>query len=312
MIVGPVVRAIAFGFALVSLSASGANAASEFRDCSACPVMVSIAPGAFVIGAKDGEEEGERLPPARRGWSTPRREVKIAYAFALGKYDVTRAEFAAFVAETGYDVLGRCDMLGIQLRRVLGLDWRRPGFTQTDSDPVTCVSWDDSKAYTAWLAKKTGRPYRLASDAEWEYAARAGTATLRYWGDSVAETCVSANVADASAVHAGSMAHESPYDFECNDGYAYTSPSGAFKPNAFGLYDMMGNMWQWVEDCWNENYKGAPSDGSAMMAGDCSKHSERGGSWASHPRSIRSAYRIPDDHDNRSNDSGFRVALTVP
>jgi formylglycine-generating enzyme required for sulfatase activity len=152
---------------------------------------------------------------------------------------------------------------------------------------VVCVSWDDAKAYVAWLSEKTKKAFRLATEAEWEYAARGGGQGARPWGNDPNRACDYANVADKSfkSKYLTTTIHD------CDDGFIYTAPVGSKKPNAFGLYDMMGNAWEWNEDCWYANYDGAPKDGSAWTAGDCSQRVSRGGSWGSRPRFVRSALR---------------------
>ena len=170
------------------------------------------------------------------------------------------------------------------------------------------MSWEDAWAYTAWLSQETGETYRLLSEAEWEYMARAGTQTERYWGDDSSNQCTYANGYDATA-HA-----EREYDFvepvACSDRYVTTAPVGSFRANAFGLYDVLGNAWEWTEDCWNGDYSGAPADGSARRLGDCSRRVLRGGSWVSRPGNLRSALRDRDPAGNRDINNGFRVART--
>ena len=173
-------------------------------------------------------------------------------------------------------------------------DWRHPPFPQTDRHPVVNVSWNDAKAYVAWLSQTTERQYRLPSEAEWEYAARAGTATARYWGDRTRDACRYANVDDT--------AHG------CEGGYGRTMPVGSFEHNRFGLYDMLGNVWEWTEDCWNGNYDGAPADGSPWLRGNCSRRVMRGGSWGLDPKRIRSANRNYGTTGIWGDIIGFRVA----
>jgi formylglycine-generating enzyme required for sulfatase activity len=155
------------------------------------------------------------------------------------------------------------------------------------------VNWEDAKAYAAWLSTMTGKTYRLLTEAEWEYAARAGTMTAYYWGDDVGK-------GNANCIGCGSRW----------DGQR-ASPVGSFKPNAFGLYDMAGNVWQWVEDCYHDDYSGVPTDGSAWAAGDCSSRMIRGGTWNGNPRLLRSADRIGSAPGNRSAILGFRLGRTL-
>ena len=272
------------------------------RDCDGCPEMVVVPAGSFTMGSPDSE--AGRWP--REG---PRHTVTITRAFAAGRFEVTRGEFAKFVRETGYPAGGGCYYwTGSNVESQPSKDWRTPGFWQTARDPVVCVSWLDAQAYTRWLAAKTGKPYRLLTEAEWEYAARAGAQTSRPWGDDPDEACLYANVADFAA---RTIPGADLWRFHnCDDRNTYTAPAGSYKPNAFGLYDMIGNAWEWVEDCWHEDYKGAPTDGSAWTGGDCSGRVMRGGAWVNMPDFARSALRGWDAAGDRGDFRGFRVART--
>ncbi|MCX7362377.1 MAG: formylglycine-generating enzyme family protein, partial [Alphaproteobacteria bacterium] len=165
------------------LPAGGQQLAGE-KDCATCPALLRVPPGTFVMGAAEGEKEREGVPPPFRGRSVPQHEVAVA-AFRMGRTPVTRDEFAAFVAATKRDLGGACRGLGTdgQFREAPGRDWRNPGFAQTGTHPVVCVSWLDALAYVDWLSGTTGKAYRLPSEAQWEYVARAGTQTARFWGD---------------------------------------------------------------------------------------------------------------------------------
>lgn len=298
-------------------AAQPASRGSSIRDCPECPQMVSIPPGNFTMGAPADEEEQEGLPENSRGRSVPQHRVTISTAFAIGKYEVTRGEFAAFVRDTGYQSGDKCYIFvhDDQEKRwkfdeQSGHSWRDPGFAQTDQHPVVCVSWDDAQAYVAWLSRKTGHTYRLPSEAEWEYAARAGSPSVRFWGDGRDEACLYVNGADLTYANTFNVVKDNV--FQCSDGNVYTSTVGEFKPNSFGLYDVLGNVWQWTEDCWNDNYDGAPSDSAARQTGNCGRRVVRGGSWVNSPRYLRSAYR---DGSNtigyRISLNGFRVARTL-
>ncbi|MDP7344066.1 MAG: SUMF1/EgtB/PvdO family nonheme iron enzyme, partial [Alphaproteobacteria bacterium] len=187
-------------------------------------------------------------------------------------------------------------------------DWRSPGYSQTDEDPVVCISHEDAKDYTAWLSRETGHSYRLPSEAEWEYAARANTRSARYWGASADRACRYENVHDRTSLRVNKFQWTS---HDCEDGYAQTSPVGKFGANAFGLYDMLGNVREWTEDCWNESYAGAPPNTKVWAAGDCSRFVVRGGSWNYNPRVARSAFRDWSGSDYRTDDNGFRVARVL-
>jgi formylglycine-generating enzyme required for sulfatase activity len=185
--------------------------------------------------------------------------------------------------------------------------WRNPGYPQDDAHPVTCISWEDAHAYVMWLSQYTGRTYRLLTEAEWEYAARAGTATTRFWGDDADKSCDYANGADRSTAQRVPGA-DNWYVANCDDRYAYTAPAGSYRPNAFGLHDMLGNVEEWTQDCWIGNYRGAPTDASAVAAGDCSLRVVRGGSWDDAPVGVPAAYRVGSPTIVRVYRRGFRIA----
>ncbi|MBV9562470.1 MAG: SUMF1/EgtB/PvdO family nonheme iron enzyme [Bradyrhizobium sp.] len=242
----------------------------EFKECDKCPEMVVVPAGRYVMGSP--QDELARSPD-----EGPQHSVTIARSFAVGKYHVTVDQFAAFMDETGYKETSGCAV----------------DFVQTGSDPAVCVSWDDARTYVHWLEKKTGKDYRLLSEAEWEYSARAGTTMRYFFGNDDKEMCRYGNAAG-----------------KC-DGYDYTSPVGHFLPNGFGLYDMHGNTWQWVEDCYHDSYVGAPSDGSAWMAANCNVYVLRGGSWYYDRRYLRSAIRIKNSANVRNDNYGFRLGRTL-
>jgi formylglycine-generating enzyme required for sulfatase activity len=242
----------------------------HFRECAKdCPEMVVVSAGEFMMGSpvtEKGRFSNEDDGNGRQ------HKVTIARPFAASKFDVTFADWDACVS------VGGCPQAS-EARMGRG------------SRPVIYVSWSDAQAYVAWLSRMTGKPYRLLTEAEWEYAARAGRQTAYFWGDKVGKS-------DANCCHTENW-------------HGFTSPVGSFKPNAFGLFDMAGNVWQWVQDCYHDNYNGAPANGSAWTAGDCSRRVVRGGSWQSDPEVIRSADRGWDSTDDRRNDLGFRVGRTL-
>lgn len=271
------------------------------RDCPTCPEMVQIPAGSFTMGVSAEEEkrEGSDTPE-----STPQHIVTVPRDFLMGRYAVTVEEFAAFVSATDFKTGDDCVGNGDGTKT-----WRSPGFRQTDRDPVVCLNVADAQAYVDWLSKKTGKTYRLPSEAEWEYAARAGTKTARFWGDDRDSACKFANVADRTlATETKGTATDAGRYVQCSDGFAYTAPVGSFQPNGFGLYDMLGNAWQWTNDCWNENYIGAPLDGSAWEKGDCGRQVMRGGSWDDFPELVRAGQRYHDAVGYRDVYTGFRVS----
>ena len=274
---------------------------SVFRDCqSACPEMVVVPAGAFVSG-----DPPEREPVADVG---PQGPVTIAHPFAIGRYDVTVAEYRAFVEDTGRGEAGNCLTSrdgSSSLVFVPTGTWRNPGFPQTDRDPVVCVVWDDAKAYVGWLSRKTGHAYRLPSESEWEYAARANTKSRYLWGDDEKDVCTHANFADARY----SARFSNGYAAGCDDGYIYTSPVGSFPPNGFGLYDMAGDVSQWLEDC---SGGGIPlDDGSPYLGGACDARLVHGGNWVSPAFTLRPALSHPALTTFRTAFIGFRVARSV-
>ena len=247
---------------------------SVFRDCAECPEMVVVPAGSFRMGSPSGEA-------GRDDDEGPTHRVEISKPFAIGRFEVTRGEYARFVSETGHSSGTACwTYEGGEWEERTGRNWRSPGFAQADSHPAVCVDWKDARSYVAWLSRKTGEAYRLLSESEWEYAARAGTTSSRYWGNASSSACRHANVYDRTGEDELSF----PWSHhDCRDGHGHTSSAGVFDPNGFGLHDMLGNVWEWVADCSNGSYAGAPADGSAWTSGDCSRRVLRGGSWGNGP-----------------------------
>jgi sulfatase modifying factor 1 len=297
--------------------AEAAAAGEAFKDCPVCPSMEKVPAGKFMMGTAAEKDNSSY----RTSDEQPQHSVTFKQPFALGQYPVTRGEFAVFVQETGHDPKGCFMPERTAVVLTQGLNWRNPGFTQTDRDPVVCVSFDDAKRYVKWLSTKTGKSYRLPSESEWEYAARAGTTTARYWSGGDAKACGFANVFDLVSVEAFNFKPEKSDEqeqerasfFKCRDGHVYTAPVGSFPPNAFGLYDMLGNVSQWIADCYAYDYGKAPTDGSVWEDPDnkqnqCPTRILRGGSWISPPFEVRSAYRHGDSPDHRDIFNGIRVA----
>jgi sulfatase modifying factor 1 len=279
------------------------KAGKVVRDCSSCPEMVVIPAGSFAMGSPDSEI-------SRNNDEGPVHQVKLS-TFALGKTEITRSQFSAFVKDSKYVTGVKCvAFAGGKFNEQSGRNWRDIGYLQTATHPASCLSWNDAIAYTKWLSHKTGKQYRLPSEAEWEYAARANTVTSRYWGNDPDAACAYANVADMTAE--AEIPHASSWLLHhCTDGFAYSAPVGSFKANTFGLYDMLGNVLEWTEDSFHETYKGAPIDGSAWQ-GDASRRVLRGGSWNSSPSLVRSARRCVSKPDERFSFAGFRVARGLP
>ena len=272
------------------------RAGRRFRDCEECPEMVVVPAGTYRMGSPASEE-------GREDEEGPVHRVTIAQPLAVGVYEVTRGEYARFVSATGHAMGNACRTFKDgKWKERSGVNWRNPGYEQRAEDPVVCVNWADAQAYVRWLSEQTGQGYRLLSEAEWEYVARAGTTTARYWGESEAGQCRYANGADASSFTGG---------VSCADGHARTAPVGSYEANGFGLYDVLGNVWEWTQDCWNAGYGGAPVDGRAWESGDCSRRVLRGGSWYGTPRGLRAANRYWSTTGDRFDDSGFRLARTL-
>ncbi len=252
---------------------------ARFRDCEKCPEMVVIPAGRFQMGSPEGER-------GRSSDESPMREVSIHSPFSIGRFEVSVAEWEHCVAARA-------------CREVA--DDRRGGGADR---PVANVSWHDARKYTLWLSTVTSEQYRLPSEAEWEYAARAGNSAPRYWDENEV-ACAFGNVYDISAqrVHQFDWPH-----FTCIDATATTAPVGTYLANEFGLHDMLGNVWEWVYDCWNDGYKGAPSDSRPQLTGDCKRRVVRGGSWKSITWATRSAFRGWQGVNDRVDANGFRVA----
>ncbi len=282
----------------------------SFRECDGCPEMVVVPAGSFTMGSRENDAS---LRPEISRDERPQHVVTISKPFAVGRMHVTVDQFATFVRETGYDAGGWCfDASSPHADH----SWRNPGFAQESSHPAVCLSWNNARAYVDWLAKKTGKPYRMLTEAEWEYAARGRTSPGDYprfsFGDDENELCRYGNGADQNAWYSIKGIEGAPVA-PCNDGYTYTSPVGHYEPNAFGLYDMFGNARQWTADCWHENYKGAPDDGSAWTTGSCSVgRVVRGGSWRNGPDALRPTRRGWGSSPNQRYDQiGLRVGRTL-
>jgi formylglycine-generating enzyme required for sulfatase activity/serine/threonine protein kinase len=271
------------------------------RDCPDCPELVEIPAGPpFTMGAP--ETEAGSYPKER-----PQRRVAVARPFLMGRYEITVGQYRVFLEKSGHKAEAPCATFD-RAARAYRIDsyatWAKPDFPTSDNHPVVCVSWNDARAYTAWLSRATGKAYRLPSEAEWEYAARAGNQGAQYWGDDVKAACAHANAADATGRERLLKGWDA---FPCDDGRAFTAPVGTFAPNAFGLHDMLGNVWEWVEDCDNESYDGAPLDQRPWASGDCDKRVMRGGGWISAIRDVRFASRGFNRADRGYYSAGFRV-----
>jgi formylglycine-generating enzyme required for sulfatase activity len=266
-------RTLALTLAALGAVVNSANAedavkqGQSFLDCDGCPVMVIVPAGSFLMGSSPRD-------PVRDPSEEPQRQIVFEQPFAVGKYAVSFAEWDACVADGGCGGYRPEDQ-----------GWGRGGH------PVTNVSWDDAHTYTVWLSHKAGETYRLLTEAEREYVTRAGTTTPYWWGSAISPA----------------RAHYNPRaGAQSGEAKRKTERVSAFPANPWGLHQVSGNVWEWVEDCWNETYDDAPADSSAWMSGDCASHVLRGGSSLSFGKSLRSASRF--HYDNRSWNIGFRIA----
>jgi formylglycine-generating enzyme required for sulfatase activity/predicted Ser/Thr protein kinase len=268
-----------------------------FRDCPTCPLMVVLKPGQFRQGSADDDADAQPF-------EKPAHDVNIAYPLAAGVYEVTVGEYAEFAKDEPRTAEGCMTYDGEWSLRAAA-SWRNAVPGQMSSHPASCVSFKDATDYAAWLSKRTGASYRLPSASEWEYMARAGT-TGAPWHD-VTQACTIANAADLS----GAQRFPGWNAFACSDSYVQSAPVGSFAPNAFGLSDTLGNVFEWVQDCWRDDYVGAPVDGSPAKDGDCTQHEARGGSWFTTPAYVRYAYRNRFESGYHGSSLGFRLVREI-
>lgn len=299
--------------ALLTFGIFGAHAEgggpAVVRDCADCPAMVQLPAGSFRMGAPESESQNRKF-----GWGGPEIEVKIPRPFFMAKTETTRAQWAAFVRATGYKQDGRCRSIWEKrLNDPTVVRWEDPtwpdGSKQADDHPVVCIGFEDAVAYTEWLTDMAGgkRVYSLPSEAEYEYATRAGATGARPWPGPDEDACKYANVGDRAY---NADIPEYP-GFACDDGFAFTSPVGAFPENAFGLTDLLGNAWEWVLDCRAEDLTATPRDGAALVGppADCKRRVMRGAGFTSGDWYVRSTTRGGDPvPGTRLVVLGFRVA----
>lgn len=246
------------------------------RDCADTPALITVPAGRFIMGDSIGSGSA---------YETPVHEVRIP-SFLIGRFETTRAEWAA------------CESAG-------GCSAARD--VEPDSRmPVTGVTWNQAQDYLTWISRRTGHRYRLPSEAEWEYAGRAGSVSQYTWGNSIDDVvCRHANAFDRAGHEANPQWY---WQADCDDGFAKLAPVGRFPPNAWGLFDMLGNVWEWVDDCWHSDYTGAPTDGRSWVEPGCRKRVNRGGGWGNPATSLRLTNRDGDPANARSDGLGFRVA----
>lgn len=270
------------------------TAGQVFRDCATCPLMRVLAPGKFMQGSlADASEQ-------------PAHWVAIPTPIAFAPREVTIGEFEEFAAEVKLPAQG-CNVYDGEWRLRSDVSWDTLDDAHTAQHPVSCVSWDEATAYAAWLSRKTGQAYRLPSASEWEYAAGAGAVSALPLGSDLNSACKQANVADEAAARR----YPGWNVLACDDRYAQSAPVASYAANAFGLHDMIGNVFEWVQDCWYDSYQGAPVNGTAHGEGNCASRELRGGSWFTSPAYLRASYRNQFEHDYRSSSVGFRVAREI-
>jgi formylglycine-generating enzyme required for sulfatase activity len=310
--------------AISSVAQTSLKPGQTFRDCPDCPEMVVIPAGSFTMGSPASELGHGPFSEVQLQLEGSLRVVHIQQ-FAAGKFDITRKQWAEFVSATNRATTGGCRWSGLPRAPDSKIwdphpeaTWKNHGYEQDDTHPVVCVTWQDAKDYVQWLSGKAGADYRLLTEAEWEYAARAGTSTAFPWGPTASHEY--ANYGTDTVAGVGFISGR--------DKWVTTSPVGAFPPNQFGLYDMHGNVLQWVEDCFSESYSGLPTDGSAYSSNvtlkmqtarlswmngksSCSFRICRGGDAWDHPPLIRSASRNWADANFSSAGFGFRVAKNL-
>jgi formylglycine-generating enzyme required for sulfatase activity len=297
--------------------AKGLPSGRVVQDAPDLPILIRIPAGSFLMGTPAAENKREKAPEELVAESTPQRRMTIPKPFLLGKTPVTVGQFDRFAVATNYkiepgaytyepDEKGKWNYKHRDNR-----DWRNPGFPQTDDHPVVCVNHGDALAYLDWLSELTNKPYRLPSEAEWEYAARAGTTAARFWGDGRDEATRYAKVADAALMRVMKREFDPERFFSGDSGYPFTAPVGHFLPNPFGLYDMLGNVWEWMADHWTEKLSNLPKNGTPYATSDSAGCALRGGAWIGDPRIVRAGIRLRSDSGDRNLNVGFRVARTL-
>jgi formylglycine-generating enzyme required for sulfatase activity len=279
---------------VMATAATKLTEGTMFRDCPTCPVMRVLPPATF--------EQGSAVSGI--GFEQPVRAVTISYLLAAGVNETTVGEFAEFAREYPRNRAG-CETYDGEWQARPGVSWSNAAAGQDASLPVTCVSWQDAADYAAWLSLRTGQTYRLPSASEWEYLAGAGSPAPPWTSSS--DACMHANTADASAA----QKYPGWTVFDCSDRFVGAAPVGSFEPNAFGLADTLGNAFEWVQDCWRDDYSGAPTDGSAVTEEGCREREARGGSWFTTPAFVRPAYRNRFEPGFRSNSLGFRLVREI-
>lgn len=292
---------VAFASTLTLIApASAADPLLEEKvDCTDCLQFERIEPAIFTMGS---DVQGDQMGPDE----LPAVEITIAEPFMMAVTQVTRAQFAQFAEATGHRTrLGCWTYTQYGWAQDEAADWRAPGFEQTESDPVVCVSREDALAYIAWASDRDGNSYRLPSEAEWHLASAANLHEP-FWGTRY-DVCNFGNVPDLTSKNKTAKAGE-----PCDDGALYTAPVASYQPNPNGLYDMIGNAWEWTADCWTGSYEGLPADGSPLSDAACQEFALRGHSWTDAPGPVRPQTRYSLSPVARQSMVSFRLAMDVP
>ena len=289
---------VGVGLALLALDLTAVPAASPMAYTVSSPVSMTlrwVPGGEFRMGDLAGVGQKDEQPV---------RSVTVS-GFWMMETEVTVGMFQRFVEESGYDIPGGCGYFFDGWKLDSDLTWASPGFSQSSGHPVTCVSWRDAMAFGHWLSQETGLEFALPNESQWEYAARAGSRSLYAHGNISDLLCQQANGADRRA-----LGDYPDFDVnDCDDGYARTAPVASYPANGWGLYDMTGNVWEWIADCWPADYALVPRDGSAFAGGDCERRGYRGGAYGDVPFYLRVSLRNRGYPDERRDDVGFRMVL---
>lgn len=316
-------KAFLYLFPIGLCAAAPLNAApaagDAFSDCRDCPQMILIPAGSTTLGSSAQERAASGILPVFGDREGPVYRASFARPYAIGRTEVTRAQYRAFVNATR-----RPDPTGCGVHEAKGdtwgpqpgYSWHNPGFAQEESHPAVCISYDDATAYVAWLSARTGKAYRLPSDAEWEYAARAGTTTAWYWGDAPEQGCAVANLLSAGTATALKWPKSLADRMICANARSFTVPVASYPANPFGLFDMAGNAFEWAADCNSKDNSDGHADGSARTAKDagvaCDRHYLKGGAFHTPFWLTRSAVRgAPIPADLHMFAVGFRVARSM-
>ncbi len=289
----------------------GYQPSSGVEDCINCPKMVQMPTGTVVLGLTQQESTSDQVAPIHALTEIPARGVAITDPFAVSSTEVTRGQFADFIADTSHDISGCIVRKENQWIYDDSYSWRDPGFDQTDDHPVVCVSYDDAAEYVLWLQQRTLNPYRLPTEAEWEFIARGGHDQSRPWGDDLNLACDDANVAGTSFANTYGITSERLM-FPCDDNHPRTAAVAQFSANGYGLYDLFGNVRERIDGCWTPDHRQPPVGTRPARPEDCQESIVKGGGWSDPPANLRTPRRIRALTTERRADTGFRVVKDLP